>query len=104
MSKTKDFEVIIIGGSNAGLSAGMALGRSLRSVLIIDSGFPCNKPTPYAHNFLTQDGEKPANIISIAKQQVEKYETINFHNGLAINGVKTENGFEITTDSQETFR
>ena len=38
----KIFEAIIVGGSYAGLSAAMALGRSLRDVLIIDSGLPCN--------------------------------------------------------------
>ena len=103
MSSIKDFEVIIIGGSNAGLSSAMALGRSLRSVLIIDSGLPCNKPTPFAHNFLTQDGAKPAEILRIAKQQVEKYETVKFHQGLATSGVKTEKGFEITTENQEKF-
>lgn len=103
MRNTKDFEVIIIGGSNAGLSSAMALGRSLRSVLIIDSGLPCNKPTPHAHNFLTQDGQKPAEILRIARQQVEKYETVKFHHGLASSGVKTENGFEITTATQEKF-
>ncbi len=40
MTDNKNFDVIIIGGSYAGLSAAMALGRSLRNVLIIDSGFP----------------------------------------------------------------
>ena len=56
------YDVILIGGSYAGLSAAMALGRSLRKVLIIDSGLPCNWQTPHSHNFITLDGEKPANI------------------------------------------
>ena len=60
MVDSKDFEVIIIGGSYAGLSAAMALGRSLRNVLLIDSGLPCNRQTPHSHNFITQDGENPA--------------------------------------------
>src|SRR5690606_11568540 len=59
MTNNKRFDVIIIGGSYAGLSAAMALGRSLRRVLIIDSGQPCNEQTPHSHNFLTQDGEPP---------------------------------------------
>jgi thioredoxin reductase len=44
------FEVIILGGSYAGLAAGMALGRAMRRVLLIDSGNPCNKQTPHSHN------------------------------------------------------
>lgn len=103
MTDSKKFDAIIIGGSYSGLSAGMALGRALRNVLIIDSGKPCNIQTPHSHNFLTQDGKTPKEISTLAKQQVENYETVKFYNGLAINGVKTENGFEITTDSNEKF-
>lgn len=45
MTDSNNFDVIIIGGSYAGLSAAMALGRSMRNVLIIDSGKPCNRQT-----------------------------------------------------------
>lgn len=103
MTDSKKFDAIIIGGSYSGLSAGMALGRALKNVLVIDSGKPCNIQTPHSHNFLTQDGKTPKEISTLAKQQVENYETVKFYNGLAINGVKTEYGFEITTDSNEKF-
>lgn len=56
MKTTNVFDVIIIGGSYAGLSAAMALGRSLRKVLVIDAGNPCNKQTPHSHNFILHDG------------------------------------------------
>lgn len=98
-----NLDVIIIGGSYAGLAAGMALGRSLRRVLIIDSGKPCNRQTPHSHNFLTQDGKTPHEISTLARQQVEKYDTVMFFNGLATTGMKTENGFDIQTASGETF-
>jgi len=91
------FEVIIIGGSYAGLAAAMALGRSLRQVLIIDAGEPCNKQTPHSHNFLTQDGKSPREISSIAREQVEAYPTIQFISDLAVEGNKMEEGFEIRT-------
>ena len=97
------YEVIIIGGSYSGLSAGMALGRSLRKVLVIDNGKPCNEQTPHSHNFLTQDGKTPREIATLAKKQVEKYDTVNFYHGKAINSKKTENGFEITTENGEAF-
>jgi thioredoxin reductase len=104
MTDNKQFDVIIIGGSYSGLAAGMALGRALRQVLIIDSGKPCNKQTPHSHNFLTQDGKSPAEIATLARQQVERYNTVTFFNGLATNGTKMENGFEIQVASGETFR
>jgi thioredoxin reductase len=103
MTDNKTFDVIIIGGSYAGLSAAMALGRSLRNVLIIDSGKPCNIQTPHSHNFLTQDGKTPKEISTLAKQQVEKYETVKFYDGLATIGTKTDNGFEITTSKGDKF-
>ncbi|MEP7144722.1 MAG: NAD(P)/FAD-dependent oxidoreductase, partial [Ferruginibacter sp.] len=104
MTDNKNFDVIIVGGSYSGLAAGMALGRALRQVLIIDSGEPCNRQTPHSHNFITQDGTPPKEIAMHAKQQVEKYETVKFFNGLVIDGVKTESGFEIRVASGEKFR
>ena len=97
------FEVIIIGGSYSGLSAGMTLGRALRNVLLIDAGQPCNIQTPHSHNFITQDGKTPKEISSLAKEQVQEYKTIKFYKGLAINAKKTSNGFEITTQNNDTF-
>jgi thioredoxin reductase len=103
MTDNKNFDVIIIGGSYAGLSAAMALGRALRNVLIIDSGLPCNRQTPHSHNFITQDGEKPSVIAENAKKQVLKYETVKFSTDLAVNGTKTDKGFEISTESGKIF-
>lgn len=100
---SKNFDVIIIGGSYSGLAAAMALGRALKQVLVINSGEPCNAQTPYSHNFLTQDGSTPAGIYTVGKQQAEKYETVQFLNGFASTGKKTGKGFEIMMQTGETF-
>ena len=97
MREIEKFDVIIIGGSYAGLSAAMALGRSLRNVLIIDSGIPCNRQTPRSHNFITHDGEKPSVIAEKAKSQVLKYNSVKFLNDVAVSATKNENGFTLTT-------
>ncbi len=104
MKDNKSYEVIIIGGSYAGLSAAMALGRSLRNVLIIDSGLPCNRQTPYSHNFITHDGEKPQIIAKKAKEEVLNYPSVKFQKGMAVSGEKTADGFEITTENGEIFK
>lgn len=104
MAYKKIFDVIIVGGSYAGLAAGMALGRSLRQVLIIDSGDPCNKQTPHSHNFLTQDGKPPKEISLLARQQVEQYATIKFQQDLVVAGARMDKGFEVSVASGETFR
>lgn len=104
MKNDKQFDVIIVGGSYSGLAAGMALGRALKEVLIIDNGKPCNLQTPHSHNFLTQDGKTPTEIATLAKQQVEKYDTITFLNSLATNAKKIKNGYEIQVISGGTFQ
>src|SRR5687768_10310843 len=103
MEDAKRFDVIIIGGSYAGLSAAMALGRSLKKVLIIDSGLPCNRQTPHSHNFITQDGETPAAIAGKARSQVLQYKTVELLNDLATSGIKTEDGFVISTAGNRRF-
>lgn len=104
MTNNKIFDVIIVGGSYAGLAAGMALGRALKEVLIMDNDQPCNRQTPYSHNFLTQDGKPPKEIAGLGKQQLAIYKTVSFFNGLAVKGIKTEKGFEIYAASGEMFR
>lgn len=103
MEKLGKYDVIIIGGSYAGLSAGMALGRSLRKVLIIDSGSPCNQQTPHSHNFITQDGQKPSVIANIAKEQVLQYPTVEFIDAFATNASRNGKSFVIQTDRGEQF-
>lgn len=97
MTENNLFDAIIIGGSYAGLSAAMSLGRSMRKVLVIDSGLPCNRQTPHSHNFITQDGKKPKEIALTAKQQVEKYDTVTFYEGTVVKGKKEQHHFEIST-------
>ncbi len=70
------FEVIIIGGSYAGLSAALALGRARRRVLVLDAGRPRNRFTPHAYNLLLHDGDAPADLAARARQQVAAYPTV----------------------------
>ena len=97
------FDVIIVGGSYAGLSAAMVLGRSLRKVLVIDSGKPCNRQTPHSHNYLTRDGETPAQITAIAKEQVLRYPSVTFLTDLAVEAEPGLAGFVVKTASGGQF-
>jgi len=103
MEQETNFDVIIIGGSYAGLAAAMSLGRALRKVLVIDSGKPCNAQTPHSHNFITQDGKTPKEIAQLAKAQVKLYENVVFYNGLAIKGRITAQKFNILTENGDNF-
>lgn len=97
------FDVVIVGGSYAGLAAGMALGRALRRVLILDGGKPCNRQTPHSHNFLTQDGRTPAEIAALAREQVARYDTVRFLSGHATEAARHGEGFRVGTDSGAFF-
>ncbi len=99
----KTYDVIIVGGSYAGLSAAMALGRALRSVLIIDSGKPCNRQTPHSHNFITHDGEKPAVIAVRAREQVLRYATVTWLQDTVVKTSGSVNNFLVETAQQEKF-
>lgn len=103
MTQETHYDVTIIGGSYAGLSAAMALGRSLRKVLIIDSGLPCNRQTPHSHNFITHDGSPPALIASRARQQVLQYPSVSIIDDIATKGAGLADGFGITTAKGRKF-
>ncbi|RYU95219.1 NAD(P)/FAD-dependent oxidoreductase [Emticicia agri] len=103
MADSQEFEVMIIGGSYAGLSAAMSLGRALRKVLVIDGGQPCNRQTPHSHNFLTQDGQKPQEIANIALAQIAAYKTVQFYKGLATHATKTAKGFVVDVENEVVF-
>jgi thioredoxin reductase len=103
MANNQLYDIIIIGGSFAGLSAALSLGRSRRSVLIIDSGNPCNKAAPEAHNFITHDGRPPAEISAQARQQILKYPTVAFMDGLVENVIPKGDFFEVETADGQSF-
>ena len=103
-TEEKKYEVTVIGGSYAGLSASLALGRSLRNVLIIDSGKPCNAQTPHSHNFITQDGNTPAAIAEKAKAQVLEYPTVSFRTDRVINVAGSDGDFTVQTESDGHYR
>jgi len=94
---TEFFDVIIVGGSYSGLSAALALGRSLRKVLIIDNKEPCNRFAPYSHNFITQDGEVPSSISEKSRKQILKYETVFYHHDTVLETEKSKDLFIIRT-------
>ena len=97
-------DVIIIGGSYAGLSAAMALGRALREVLVIDGGKPANRFTPHSHNFITHDGKPPSEIAEMARKQVDEYPTVKRMDGFVISAEKSNNAFIVRLNTGQTYR
>lgn len=104
MDQQPIFDVAIIGGSYAGLSAAMALGRARRRVIIIDSGKPCNRQTPHSHNLITQDGKTPAEISALAREQVLAYPTVQLHNGRVATAAGQDGAFTVGTAEGNLFQ
>ncbi|ANW05802.1 NAD(P)/FAD-dependent oxidoreductase [Bradyrhizobium icense] len=96
------FDVIIIGGSFAGLSAALQLGRARRTVLVIDAGQRRNRFASVAHGFLGRDGVAPGEIIAEATSQLTRYVTVTTLKGSASKAERTEEGFCIETHD-DTF-
>lgn len=86
-------DVIIIGGSFAGLSAAMQLGRARRKVLLIDAGLPRNRFADASHGFLGQDGKAPAEIVREASRQVLAYPTVEILHREALSATADGDGF-----------
>ncbi|MFD1872349.1 NAD(P)/FAD-dependent oxidoreductase [Hymenobacter bucti] len=99
MNTTEIVDVLIVGGSYAGLSAALVLGRALRQVVVLDSGLPCNRQTPHSHNFLTQDGSTPAALAAVAREQVLAYPTVQLRHEAAVMAMGEDNAFAVTTAS-----
>lgn len=97
------YDVIIIGGSFAGLSAALYLARSRRSVCVIDAGLPRNRFASVSHGVLGQDGVDPQVMLATARAQVAAYPTVSFVQGQVHTAQQGENGFSVTLDGGETL-
>jgi thioredoxin reductase len=67
------FDVVIIGGGAAGLSAALVLGRARRAVLVVDTGAPRNGPAARMQGFLSRDGLRPADLLAAGRAEVAGY-------------------------------
>jgi thioredoxin reductase len=98
------YDVVIVGGSYAGLSAAMTLGRSVRKVLVIDNRQPCNQTAPQAHNLITHDGETPAAIAAKAREQLVLYKTVELTVDDVTAVVQNDSYFEVTTGNARIIK
>ncbi|MFJ4788396.1 NAD(P)/FAD-dependent oxidoreductase [Streptomyces sp. NPDC088794] len=70
---TDRYEVVVVGGGAAGLSAGLVLGRARRRTLVVDAGEPRNAPAAHMQGYLTRDGMSPAEFLAIGREEIARY-------------------------------
>ena len=68
-----EHDILVVGGSAAGLSAALVLLRARRTVVVVDAGAPRNAPASRMHGFLTRDGSRPRHLISEGRAEVSGY-------------------------------
>jgi thioredoxin reductase len=67
------YDVVVVGGGAAGLSAALVLGRARRSTLVVDAGAPRNAPAAHMHGFLSRDGTPPSELLAAARAELREY-------------------------------
>ena len=72
-TEAETYEVAIVGGGAAGLSAALVLGRACRRVVVIDSGHPRNAPAAHMQGFLSRDGMPPGELLEAGRAEVRRY-------------------------------
>ena len=93
------YDVIVIGGSFAGLSAALHLARARRRILVLDSGQPRNRFAQSAHVFFGHDGQPPSAILANARSQLLAYGTVSFVEDPATHAARTGEGYTVTAAS-----
>ncbi|WP_228527268.1 NAD(P)/FAD-dependent oxidoreductase [Noviherbaspirillum soli] len=94
--KQTDFEVVVVGGSYAGLSAALQLARARRNVLVIDAGRRRNRFALHSHGFLTQDGSEAAAIATQGRTQLRAYPNVAWANDIVASVTNDGGFFEVT--------
>jgi thioredoxin reductase len=90
----RTFDVIVIGGGAAGMSAALMLGRCRFSCLVVDDGKPRNAAARAVHGFLTRDGISPTRLLEYAQAEVRRY-GVEMRRDHAASVMRTKRGFTV---------
>lgn len=99
-----EYDLIIIGGGPAGQSAALVAGRTRMKTAFINAESPRNFVTTASHGFLTRDGAHPSEILIVAKEQLQKYPSVNYIKNQVSDVARTPAGFSATIADGQILR
>jgi thioredoxin reductase len=73
MEASTSYDVVIVGGGAAGLSAALVLGRARRRVAVVDAGAPRNAPAAHMQGYLSRDGMPPSELLATGRAEIAAY-------------------------------
>ncbi|MFF0529001.1 NAD(P)/FAD-dependent oxidoreductase [Nocardia amikacinitolerans] len=97
------YDVVVLGGGAAGLSGALMLGRSRRTVLVIDAGSPRNAPADGVHGLLAREGMPPAELLERGRSEVRQF-GVQLVSGEVRDASRDGDGFVVTTADDRTVR
>jgi thioredoxin reductase len=94
------YDVAIVGGGPAGMSAALVLGRCCRRVLLCDAGEPRNQWSSAVNGYLTRDGTPPAELRRIGRAELARFETIELRDLQVLDAARRGDHFELSLADQ----
>ncbi|MER6784555.1 NAD(P)/FAD-dependent oxidoreductase [Streptomyces sp. NPDC000658] len=91
---TGAYEVVVVGGGAAGLSAALVLGRARRRTLVVDAGEPRNAPAAHLHGYLSRDGMSPADFLAVGREEIARY-GVELIRDRAVDVTRSDDGFAV---------
>lgn len=98
------YDVVVVGGGPAGLSAALVFGRQRRSVLVVDGGKPRNSPASEMHMYLSRDGFPPQQLLALGREELAAYPTVEVRTGLVVAARGVKEDFELELADGEVVR
>jgi thioredoxin reductase len=98
------FDVAIVGGSIAGLSAALLLGRCRRNVAVCDNGRARNRFSHHMHGFLSREGIPPAEFLEVSRKQIAEFPNVRFHAGTVMGIQRGSDEFSLTLQEGAILR
>ncbi len=99
-----NFDIIVIGGSFAGMSAALQLARARRKVLVIDAGIRRNRFAAAIHAFVGQEGRSPNVFAAATRAELLAYPNVQWCDDAAVHSERLENTFSVRVQSGQSFR